>query len=123
MSPVSRGFHHLSRAPAGQENRVPPGQHVTEGFPVLSAGPTPRTPLADWTFSITRAGATEKSWTWAELLELPAETISVDIHCVTRWTKLDTQWRGVPVETLLREAGSDARYLMAFSAPLLLEER
>jgi DMSO/TMAO reductase YedYZ molybdopterin-dependent catalytic subunit len=115
MSPVSRGFHHLNRAPAGQEDRVPPGQHVTDGFPVLSAGPTPRTPLADWTFSITRAGATEKAWSWAELQALPTETISVDIHCVTRWTKLDTQWRGVPVETLLREAGSDAPYLMAFS--------
>jgi hypothetical protein len=56
MSPVSRGFRRLHRAPAGQESRLPPGQHVTEGFPVLSAGPTPHTPLEKWTFSITQGG-------------------------------------------------------------------
>jgi hypothetical protein len=61
MSPVSRGFHHRQSAPAGDASRVPPGQHVTNDFPVLSTGPTPRTPLADWTFSITRGGATRKS--------------------------------------------------------------
>jgi DMSO/TMAO reductase YedYZ molybdopterin-dependent catalytic subunit len=55
---------------------VPPGQHVTNDFPVLSAGPTPRIPLAEWTFSITRGGATAKSWSWAEFQALPAETVS-----------------------------------------------
>jgi len=114
MSPVSRGFHRRPSAPAGDAGRVPPGQHVTNDFPVLSAGPTPRTPLADWTFSITRGDATVKSWTWAELRARPAETVSVDIHCVTRWTKLDTQWRGVPVEALLDEVEQVTPYLMAF---------
>ena len=79
MSPVSRGFRHFRRAPDGQEDRVPPGQYVTDGFPVLSAGPTPHTPLQDWTFSITQAGQTTKSWTWQEFRALPAETVTVDV--------------------------------------------
>ncbi len=54
MSPVSRGFRHLHRASDEDAGRVPPGQYVTEGFPVLSAGPAPRTPLENWTFSITQ---------------------------------------------------------------------
>jgi hypothetical protein len=78
MSPVSRGFQHRRRAPAGAEERVPPGQYVTSDFPVLSAGPTPHTPLEDWTFSITRGGQTEKSWTWPEFRALTAETVTAD---------------------------------------------
>ena len=114
MSPVSRGFRHLRRASDEDADRVPPGQYVTDGFPVLSAGPTPHTPLGKWTFSITQAGQTRKSWTWQEFQALPAETITADIHCVTRWSKLGTEWRGVPVETLLDQAGYDAPYVMAF---------
>jgi len=114
MSPVSRGFRHLRRAPDGQESRLPPGQYVTEGFPVLSAGPTPHTPLENWTFSITQGGQAKKSWTWQEFRALPAETITADIHCVTRWSKLGTEWRGVSVDTLLDAAGYDAPYVMAF---------
>ena len=114
MSPVSRGFRHLRRASDEDAAWVPPGQYVTEGFPVLSAGPTPHTPLEKWTFSITQDGQTRKSWTWQEFRELPAETITADIHCVTRWSKLDTQWRGVPVDTLLDQVEHDAGYVMAF---------
>jgi len=87
---------------------VPPGQYVTEGFPVLSAGPTPYTPLGDWTFSITQGGETEKTWTWEEFLALPAENVTADIHCVTRWSKLGTRWQGVRVDTLLDQTGRDA---------------
>jgi DMSO/TMAO reductase YedYZ molybdopterin-dependent catalytic subunit len=112
MSPVSRGFHGRRRpAPAG---RVPPGQYVTEDFPVLSAGPTPRTPLANWTFSVT-GGGEPKSWTWEEFRALPAEAITTDIHCVTRWSKLDTAWQGVSVDTLLAQVEHDAGYVLAFS--------
>jgi DMSO/TMAO reductase YedYZ molybdopterin-dependent catalytic subunit len=114
MSPVTRGFHHLSRAPAGQEGRVPPGQHMTEGFPVLSAGPTPHTPLGNWTFSLTRDGQTVKSWTWKEFRALPAEDVTADIHCVTRWSKLDTKWRGVSVDRLLDQTEAGALYVLAF---------
>ena len=114
MSPVSRGFRGLRRASAGEAGRLPPGQYITEGFPVLSAGPTPHTPLEEWVFSITRGSETQKSWTWEEFQALPAETITADIHCVTRWSKLDTEWRGVSVDTLLDEAGHDVPYVMAF---------
>ena len=114
MSPVSRGFRGRSRVPAEEEDRVPPGQHVTKDFPVLSAGPTPHTPLPEWTFSITQGGDTLKSWTWRELQALPAETVTVDIHCVTRWSKLGTQWRGVSVDTLLDQVAAEAPYVLAF---------
>ena len=76
-SPVSRGFRHLRRPSAGEAGRVPPGQYVTQGFPVLSAGPTPHTPLPEWTFSIRQGGDTLKSWTWQEFQALPAETVMV----------------------------------------------
>ena len=81
---------------------------------MLSAGPTPHTPLEQWTFSITQGGQTRKSWTWHEFRALPAETVTVDIHCVTRWSKLDTVWHGVSIDTLLDQVGHDAPYVMAF---------
>ena len=99
MSPVSRGFRHLRRASDEDAAWVPPGQYVTEGFPVLSAGPTPHTSLEKWTLSITQGGQTRKSWTWQEFRALPAETVTADIHCVTRWSKLDTVWQGVSIDT------------------------
>jgi DMSO/TMAO reductase YedYZ molybdopterin-dependent catalytic subunit len=114
MSPVTRGFHGRRREAAGEAGRVPPGQYVTTDFPVLSAGPTPHTPLTDWTFSIRQGGGTSKSWSWAEIQALPAEDVTVDIHCVTRWTKLDTQWRGVSMDTLLDHVDHDAGYVLAF---------
>ena len=96
-------------------NRLPPGQYLTRDFPVLSAGPTPRTPLTAWTFSITGEVAEPKQWTWDEFLKLPRETITRDIHCVTKWSKFDTVWEGVSVETLLKGINTTAGYLMAFS--------
>ena len=113
-SPVSRGFHRRNR-PAGDGGKIPPGQYLTHDFPVLSAGPTPRTRLPDWTFSIRRGGETLRSWTWPEFQALPAETVTVDIHCVTRWSKLGTRWRGVPIGTLLDQVEHDAQYVLAFS--------
>jgi DMSO/TMAO reductase YedYZ molybdopterin-dependent catalytic subunit len=111
MSPISRGFHGRRRqAPA---DRVPPGQYVTEDFPVLSAGPTPHAALANWTFSIA-SGAASKSWTWDEFRALPTENVMVDIHCVTRWSKLDTHWQGVSVDTLLAQVEHDAEYVLPF---------
>jgi DMSO/TMAO reductase YedYZ molybdopterin-dependent catalytic subunit len=114
MSPVSRGFRGLRRAAAAEAGRVPPGQYVTEGFPVLSAGPTPRTPPGEWTFSISQGSETKRSWTWQEFQTLPAETVTVDIHCVTKWSKLDTEWRGVSVDTLLDPLEREAGYVLAF---------
>ena len=108
---VSRGFHGKRRG--GDAKRVPPGQYVTRDFPVLSAGPTPRTRLTDWTFTIEGA-AQQKSWTWDEFRALPTETLTADIHCVTRWSKLDTRWQGVSVDTLLDQVEYDAAYILAF---------
>ena len=96
-------------------DRLPPGQYSTRDFPVLSAGPTPRTALANWTFSISGEIAKPKQWTWEEFRKLPSETIRRDIHCVTKWSKFDTVWEGVPVDTLLEGINTTARYLMAFS--------
>lgn len=115
MSPVSRGFHGRRSEEAAVPGRVPPGQYVTGDFPVLSAGPTPHVPPGQWTFSIRRDGTVLKSWTWQEMLALPAETVTADIHCVTRWSKLDTHWQGVRLDTLLEQAGADAAIVLAFS--------
>jgi len=113
MPPISRGFR--GRRPQVDATRVPPGQYVTTDFPVLSAGPTPHTPLDEWTFSISGAVDERISWTWQELLALPAETPTVDIHCVTKWSKLDTTWKGVSVDTLLSAAKplADATHVLA----------
>jgi DMSO/TMAO reductase YedYZ molybdopterin-dependent catalytic subunit len=110
---VSRGFRGRRRdkAPPG---RVPPGQYVTDDFPVLSAGPTPRTALAEWDFWITGAVGEAKRWSWEEFRALPSEELTVDIHCVTKWSKLDTTWEGVSVDTLLAEVETDAAYVVAF---------
>jgi DMSO/TMAO reductase YedYZ molybdopterin-dependent catalytic subunit len=112
MSFVSRGFRGRRKADA-DAGRIPPGQHATDDFPVLSAGPTPHTSLDMWTFSIL-VGDEGKSWTWKEFNELPTETVTVDIHCVTRWSKLDTVWQGVSVDTLLDQVEHDAAYVLAF---------
>jgi DMSO/TMAO reductase YedYZ molybdopterin-dependent catalytic subunit len=114
MSPVSRGFHGRRRRTPGAAGRVPPGQYLTDDFPVLSAGPTPHTPLDQWTFSIRQHGAARKSWTWQQVRELPAENVTADIHCVTRWSKLDTMWQAVSVDTLLDQVEHDAGYVLAF---------
>ncbi len=110
MPPITRGFEGRRR---DADDRLPPGQYLTDGFPVLSAGPTPHTALDQWTFRI-EGGAEPVSWTWDEFLALPAEEPHVDIHCVTRWSKLDTDWRGVSVDTLLDAVDHDAAYALAF---------
>jgi DMSO/TMAO reductase YedYZ molybdopterin-dependent catalytic subunit len=110
---VSRGFHGRRREDA-DASRIPPGQYVTSDFPVLSAGPTPHTPLEQWTFELRGLVDAPISWTWEELLDLPSETPHVDIHCVTKWTKLDTNWRGVSLDTLLEAVETSAEYILAF---------
>jgi DMSO/TMAO reductase YedYZ molybdopterin-dependent catalytic subunit len=93
---------------------VPPGQYVTEDFPVLSAGPTPHHPLDWWSFTIQGAIDKPVSWTWDEFRALPSETITVDIHCVTKWSKLGTGWKGVSVDALLERVQTEADYLTAW---------
>jgi DMSO/TMAO reductase YedYZ molybdopterin-dependent catalytic subunit len=112
MSPISRRFR--GHRPQVDSARTPPGQHVVEDFPVLSAGSTPHMPLGAWTFQISGAIDEPIAWTWEELLALPAETPTVDIHCVTAWSKLDTDWKGVSVDTLLAGVETEAEYVSAW---------
>jgi DMSO/TMAO reductase YedYZ molybdopterin-dependent catalytic subunit len=111
MSIVSRGFR--GRRPDGDAARLPPGQYLTRDFPVLSAGPTPHTPLEGWAFEIADATGLLARWTWNELQELPREEITTDIHCVTSWSKLDTEWEGVSVDTLLEGVETGDGYVTA----------
>jgi DMSO/TMAO reductase YedYZ molybdopterin-dependent catalytic subunit len=115
MSPISRGF--VGRRPAIDSSRLPPGQYVETDFPVLSAGPTPHTPLAQWSFTVRGAVADSVTWSWEELMALPRETVTVDIHCVTKWSKFDTVWTGVSLDTLLAQAhpSPSARFISAWS--------
>jgi DMSO/TMAO reductase YedYZ molybdopterin-dependent catalytic subunit len=110
---VTRGFRGRRREP-DESGRVPPGQYVTGDFPVLSAGPTPHTPLEEWTFTVAQSGEQLARWSWEEFRTLPSETVTVDIHCVTKWSKLDTTWEGVSVDTLLDGLDADAGYVTAF---------
>ena len=114
MTPISRGFGGRRRDDV-DASRIPPGQYYERGFPVLSAGPTPRTPLEEWTFSIQGAVDEARSWTWDESTALPAEDVTVDIHCVTKWSKLDTRWKGVSVDTLLDGVETEADWVTAFA--------
>jgi DMSO/TMAO reductase YedYZ molybdopterin-dependent catalytic subunit len=111
---ITRGFHGRRRENV-DSSRIPPGQYVTDDFPVLSAGPTPRAELDRWAFTIRGAVEQPLSWTWEEFQALPRETVDVDIHCVTKWSKLDTVWEGVSVDTLLAGVETAAAYAMAFS--------
>ena len=114
MPPISRGF--TGRRPASTDpRRIPPGQYVTSDFPVLSAGPTPRIPQAQWSLTVRGTVRDAISWSWTEFLALPTEAFTVDIHCVTKWSKLDTQWAGVSIDTLLEHAGPTGNYVTAWS--------
>jgi DMSO/TMAO reductase YedYZ molybdopterin-dependent catalytic subunit len=113
---ITRGFVGR-RAAADRAERLPPGQYVTRDFPVLSAGPTPHTPLNEWSFSIEGLLREPATWSWNEFLQLPARDFEVDISCVTKWTKLDTRWYGVSIDTLLEHVALDTRaaYAVAWS--------
>jgi DMSO/TMAO reductase YedYZ molybdopterin-dependent catalytic subunit len=113
MSFVSRGFHGRRREDVDAA-RVPPGQYVTPDYPVLSAGPTPHTPLESWSFAIGGEVDESHSWSWEEFRALPSEEIAADIHCVTKWSKLDTSWRGVSIDTLLEGVDTSAEFVIQY---------
>jgi DMSO/TMAO reductase YedYZ molybdopterin-dependent catalytic subunit len=112
MGIVSPGFGGRPRRP---EANLPPGQYLTEDFPVLSAGPTPRVSLDQWQFDITTEAGQQHTWTWPELLALASEAPTVDIHCVTKWSKLNTTWQGVSLDTLLADVDTAADYALVRS--------
>jgi len=113
--PVSRGFLGRARDRSVAE-RLPPGQYLVHDFPVLSAGPTPHIPTERWDFRVLGVtGDTLGRWTWDQFRALPDETVTVDIHCVTKWSKLDMVWRGVSLDVLFDGIKLDAAYALVFS--------
>ncbi len=112
MGIVSPGFHGRRRS---ARPHLPPGQYLEKGFPVLSAGPTPRVTRDQWEFVITNEGGRRYRWSWQEFMALPSETPTVDIHCVTQWSKLDTAWQGVSLDVLLAEVETSADFALAYS--------
>ena len=114
---VSRGFIGRRRDTDDRAGRTPPGQYLTDGFPVLSAGPTPQIPLDEWEFTIDGLVREPVRWTWEQFQALPARDWTVDISCVTKWTKLDTGWHGPSVDDLLAavELDPQARFVTAHS--------
>jgi len=112
MSVFTRGFQGRRR---DDDGRLPPGQYLTDDFPVLSAGPTPQVPVDRWAFTVRTESGEEHAWSWTELTALPTENVTVDIHCVTRWTKLETQWRGVALDTLLEDVETAADFALVHS--------
>ncbi len=97
--------------------RIPPGQYRTEKFPVLHYGSTPKTELANWDFKVFGEVDSPFGLTWTEFKTLPRKTVHTDIHCVTRWTKLDTTWEGVPIQEIMSRAQvrPGAGYVLAHS--------
>lgn len=112
MAQFTRGFGSRRRE---SDPQLPPGQYLTADFPVLSAGPTPRVARADWSFSIRTEHGDVTTWTWDDFVALPAEDVHTDIHCVTRWSKLGTSWRGVSVDTLFQDVKTEFSFVMAHS--------
>jgi DMSO/TMAO reductase YedYZ molybdopterin-dependent catalytic subunit len=112
MGIVSPGFSGRRREGS---DKLPPGQYLVTDFPVLSAGPTPRVDTASWRLTVRTETGQVQSWDWAAFLALPSEEITVDLHCVTKWSKLGTRWRGVSIDTLLSGAETAADYALARS--------
>lgn len=111
MGIVSPGF--AGRRRGGTD--LPPGQYLTHDFPVLSAGPTPHILPEHWEFTVTTESGEITRWDWSAFTALPSEEITKDLHCVTRWSKLGTDWRGVSLDTLLADVETGADYVMAHS--------
>ncbi|OED00904.1 sulfite oxidase-like oxidoreductase [Rhizobium sp. YK2] len=113
---VTRGF--TGRRLGGEQpERIPPGQHLVQNFPVLSAGPTPRVDLENWKFTLKVGPGPVKVWDWSEFSALPQTKMTRDIHCVTSWSKLDTAWEGVIIDDILADAGIErpTEYMLAHS--------
>ena len=113
---ATRGFTGHQR-PSDVAARIPPGQHLVDGFPVLSAGPVPSVSLDKWVFELKDGVRVVKTWTWEQFNQLPITKITRDIHCVTSWSKLDTLWEGVTIDDLFAAAGMEpaTSFLLAHS--------
>src|SRR5512146_361606 len=112
MGSISRGFSGRRHA---ADVKLPPGQYLTTDFPVLSAGPTPHVSLDQWEFTIDDGANILRRWNWKSFRELPSESFTVDLHCVTRWSKFDTSWEGVSLDRILTDINTDAEYALVRS--------
>ncbi|WP_062346346.1 molybdopterin-dependent oxidoreductase [Herbidospora yilanensis] len=112
MGIISRAFQ---GRPRDHDEKLPPGQYLVHDFPVLSAGPTPRVPLDRWEFAIDTPEGEVHRWSWEEFQALPQETPTVDLHCVTKWSKFGTEWKGVSLDVLMEDVESAAEYALAYS--------
>ena len=119
MAIISRSF---SGRRSAADAKLPPGQYLTTDFPVLSAGPTPHTSLDRWEFTIDDGSNVLKRWDWKSFRELPSEDITVDLHCVTQWSKLGTSWEGVSLDVLLAVHSNDFTVQPNTEIALLLEK-
>jgi DMSO/TMAO reductase YedYZ molybdopterin-dependent catalytic subunit len=112
---ISRGFGGGRRTDPELAARIPPGQYLETGFPVLTAGPTPRITTDNWTFKVDGMVGNEQRWDWDQFNALEFEDVPCDIHCVTKWSKLGTSFRGVSVDKLLPDADPKGAYAMAYA--------
>jgi DMSO/TMAO reductase YedYZ molybdopterin-dependent catalytic subunit len=110
----STGFTGRRREDA-ENPALRPGQYLTDDFPVLSAGPTPRVTTAEWELTITTELGQVRWWDWPSFAQLPAEEVVVDLHCVTRWSKLGTAWTGVSLDTLFADVETAADHVLVDS--------
>ena len=110
MAKITRGFSGRNRE---HTKELPPGQHLVDGFPVLSAGPTPRIAKQDWELFVHTGPGETKKWTWQEFTSLPSSDVTTDIHCVTSWSKLATRWRGVAMDVILEGVPAEQQFWMA----------
>src|ERR1700709_2191897 len=109
MALISRGFTGRRR---DKNDALPPGQYLTEDFPVLSAGPTPKVTPGTWQFSVRNEKDEVRTWNWDQFQALGAEDIHTDIHCVTRWSKLGTSWRGISLDKVFAEVDTSWEFVM-----------
>ncbi|MGB6179991.1 MAG: sulfite oxidase-like oxidoreductase [Rhodococcus sp. (in: high G+C Gram-positive bacteria)] len=109
MALISKGFVGRRR---DDDARTPPGQYLTKDFPVLAIGPAPTVSTDTWSLSITSETGETRQWTWDQFAALPHESPTVDIHCVTKWSKLDTGWSGVSLDVLLDDLETAAGYVV-----------
>jgi DMSO/TMAO reductase YedYZ molybdopterin-dependent catalytic subunit len=112
---ISRGFSRRRQVPEELADRLPPGQYVETGFPVLTAGPTPHVDTGDWRLRLDGMVHEPREWSWEGFNALPQEDVPCDIHCVTKWSKLGTTFRGVSVDTLLDGVELHGEYSMVMS--------
>src|SRR5262249_33867595 len=127
------GFNFLRRQLNERERavaeRLPPGQYLTEKWPVLHAGSVPKVDLATWTLSLEGLVQPPRNLSYAEFTQLPRESVERDVHCVTRWSMLDSTWEGVAVAEVMKliELKPEATHVMlhaerGFTANLSLDD-